>query len=353
MVKLKRVRRWLSWRGSRIQKRSTKPSLIKKAPEVLVLTLLCVAGLNLVTNGVTVIQASLTVEESELIDKTVHEEITHSSFPSPEVLAGTLEDIDKSHFEKLSCNTSSTVKAYNKSQNKHKKANRKIGDIKKLEKPEINPTSQSCGDTTEKLKDAQTRLGANTDGYLQGADGAESLASDEGSMAEFALTRQNEMANYEATTKLWAEKSFGRYCNEIGDPGCKSQASNGKNWLLPVTAMATYTTINQRQFQEYLANARSQAADSIYKAKRTEARVMAEMTAWQNALPQKNAIEQLTAKQQEVNANQKVLTEAVLAFETKFDQGGVSPNCAAQIAFEPKTWWQNLGTVKADNCQTT
>ena len=172
---------------------------LKRLQGVIVFGLLVFAMGNIIENVYSAIPAVLTGEEQEIQREERYASLGACPAPEPEALEVPVEDVQKEYFDAQACVSDTSVASAIKSTNKAMKELRSAGGVKKPFEPEEKPSSSPCSTSDKKALAEQARYGAQTEGLAEGKDGAETMANQPGSTAEYALISQNMQNCHEQT----------------------------------------------------------------------------------------------------------------------------------------------------------
>lgn len=217
-----------------------------------------------------------------------------------------------------------------------KEAEAAVAEAAKETELALKSAGESVSKDLEGALAEMARYGGNELGLVEGKDGAVTEANKPGSTAKYALASQNKLNELKYTLAARNETgpAFKRYCAKTGE--CGNQVS-ALDWLLPVAVAA----VNQREFNAFWEGERDEAAALLDKAEQTQRRHEREMVAYDRTSHQSTMLDLEMAKLQEINANEQVITEAVLQFEIKNDQGGGSHTGDGSLSFKatPSSLW--------------
>lgn len=286
--------------------------------------LVCVAFVNLTHNVYSAITPIITEDEQAELREERYA-LGHCPAPEPEELEVSVEEAKAAYLETQTCVSDTSIASSIKSTNKMMSGLRDSGGVKQPYEKQEKPNSSPCSKSDKKVLAEQARYGAQTEGLMEGKDGAETTANREGSTAQYALMSQNLQICHEQKLAEMSQvgPSFNLYCKENPDE-CSQSASH---WLAPVAVVQA--SLGFRNFSQFHAKRIENLAAAAAESAKVEARGRQERATYEQYNYLYQALATMADKEQEIRAKNKIMMEAVDGtssgggLKRKFQQGGV------------------------------
>lgn len=299
---------------------------LKRFLAAMVFGLWAVGFVNLAQNVYSAIDPVLTEEERTERREDLYG-LGHCAAPDPTSLEVPVEEIQEAYLDTQACVSDTSVANSIKSTNQMMSEVRESGGVKKPHEKQEKPDSSPCSKSDEKVLAEQARYDAQTQGLLEGKNGAETMANNSGSTAEFALISQNLQTCHELKLREMGQvgPSFNFYCEENPE---ECEASTSTSWFAPVAVVQASAGL--RNFSTWHAERISEINQSLDQSQRIEKRARQERATFERYNYLHQAFKTLADKDQEIRAKNEVLMTGFRGenpgegLVEKFDQGGIS-----------------------------